>query len=105
MSEYIENTNYLSQEDVAKGIVGSLTHINQSTELDEIAGKLTDEALARASTTYLPHAGKHKARMSDLINAMGALFALLKADDSVPIFLIMREWDWKNVSAFYFRSE
>ena len=104
MSDYIENTNYLSKEDIVKGLVGSLIHINRSTELDELASKLTDEALAKASTTYLPHAGKHKARMSDLVNLVGLLFTLIKVDDDKPVFLVMREWDWRNVSAFYFMA-
>ena len=102
MSKYIENTNYISKEDVVKGIVGSLTQINRSTELDEIAGKLNDAAMSKASLTTLPNEGKHKARMSDLINVVGLLFTLIRNDGGKPVFLVMKKWNWRNVSAFYF---
>lgn len=102
MSDYIENTNYLSKEDIAKGDEGSSYQINRSSELDELAGKLSDDTLRDNCETFLPKSENNKARMSDLLNGMCMMFNLMRRANFQPIFLVMRQWDWRTVNGFYF---
>jgi hypothetical protein len=95
---YIEGLEYCGKDDPP---TDSLSAINQSSILDDLAEKLTDNCM-RGNANYYLSQTHYKARMPNVISAICITFALIKEANGKPIYLVKNEYDDQRCEAYYF---
>jgi hypothetical protein len=97
---YVENTNYLSKDDTTE--MGRLSIINQSSLLDDLAGKIRPDVLKDAAHVFISKESKTKSRMVDLLSAISAVYMLMRNVGNSPVFLVQHHYDWEQAEGYYF---
>lgn len=97
---HVENTNYLTSVETDK--TGRSMYINQSSTLDDLAQKLLPRVLQNAAFAFIPRESKTKSRLVDLLSAISAAYALIRASGDRPVFLVQHHYDWDQAEGYYF---
>jgi hypothetical protein len=99
--EFIENNNYIGADDVEDG---KSEQINTSHQLDTIARKLRHGTLSSVAFMSIgKDEDKKKPKFCHLITAINTVYALIKASNNMPIFMISDgNYDWEDSHGFYF---